>query len=233
MIEAVTFDATGTLMTPRDLTGDYQRVLARHGVRTEAALLEPAIRNAWRELSCTVDPARDRFAAHSGGARGYWRRFVERVAALAGSGRPSPFAAAELFELFGREASWRVYDDVLPALERLAATGIRRAVISNWDERLPRLLERLDLARFFEAVVISQAVGVEKPHPRIFETALERLAVPAPRVLHVGDSAREDVEGALGIGMAALRLERAQDGGAAPGTIHSLLELDDRLGRFA
>ena len=50
-------------------------------------------------------------------------------------------------------------------------------MISNWDQRLPLLLERLELADFFDTFAISAIVGAEKPHPRIFESALADLGV--------------------------------------------------------
>ena len=99
-------------------------------------------------------------------------------------------------------------------------------MVSNWDERLPRLLAALGLAGHFEAVVVSAEVGVEKPHPRIFEAALERLALAADEVVHVGDHAVEDVEGARAVGLRALRL--ARDGG---GDLASLEELPAALAR--
>jgi putative hydrolase of the HAD superfamily len=209
---AVTLDATGTLFAPRDLGAEYARVLARHGLALPADELARAIRLAWQELGCVVDPARDRFAG-AGGAPAYWRRVVERVCALAGAPPPSRFAVAELYERFAEPGAWRVFDDVLPALAGLHAAGFRLALISNWDERLPRLLERLELARWFDTLVISSAVGVEKPHRRIFEVALARLEAPATGVLHVGDSARDDVEGALAVGCRALLLDRSGHGG--------------------
>ena len=89
-------------------------------------------------------------------------------------------------------------------------------MVSNWDERLPPLLDDLGLGRRFDAVVYSAAVGVEKPDPRIFLHALERLGVEPEDAVHVGDSAREDVEGALAAGMEALHLVRP----GAPSLIH-------------
>jgi putative hydrolase of the HAD superfamily len=53
-------------------------------------------------------------------------------------------------------------------------------------------------------------VGVEKPHPRIFERALSDLEAEPAGALHVGDSLRQDVEGALAVGMEALLLVRPQ-----------------------
>jgi putative hydrolase of the HAD superfamily len=228
VIEAVTLDATRTLFEPRDLGGDYARVLSRHGLERSADDWAAAVVATWREFACSADPGRDRFAAHPGGARGFWRRFVERAAALSGAAPPSAFAAAELYEHFARGAAWRVYGDVGPGLAALAASGVRLAVVSNWDERLPRLLDELGLASRFAAIVVSSEVGVEKPHPRIFEVALERLDVRAGRALHVGDAVLEDVEGARGAGLHALRLDRRGGGDLA-----GLDELAGRLASFA
>jgi len=228
MIRAVSLDATHTLIEPRDLVGDYARVLARHGVAPPVQALERAIVDAWAEIAVTSDPARDRFAHEPGGARAFWRRYLERVCALAGAERPSRFAAAELYEAFARPDLWRVFPDVVPALERLTASGHKLAVVSNWDERLPQLLERLDLARWFDVVVVSATIGVEKPHPRIFEAALEGLQLDAATVVHVGDRQLDDVEGAEAAGLSALRLDRRGGGDLA-----SLDELVERLQAIA
>jgi putative hydrolase of the HAD superfamily len=82
-------------------------------------------------------------------------------------------------------------------------------VVSNWDERLPPLLAELGLGDYLDAVVYSAAVGTEKPDPRIFLETLAQLGVEPSEGLHVGDSLREDVEGALAAGMEALHLVRS------------------------
>ncbi len=210
-VRAVTLDATGTLFHCPDLGSIYARVLARHGIRVGGGEAERLIRLVWTELDCRSDPARDRFAAHPGGAEGWWRRFLERFCEHLGSPPPSRFAAAELFERFARSDAWRVFDDVPETLAALRGRGLRLAVVSNWDRRLPRLLERLGLD--FERVVYSQEVGVEKPHPAIFERAFEALALPAGAILHVGDSPLHDLEGAIAAGAQALLLDRTDTRG--------------------
>ena len=80
--------------------------------------------------------------------------------------------------------------------------------MSNWDERLREVLETLDLARYFQVIVLSIEVGATKPAPLIFQRALDELKVPAGEVLHIGDSWSEDVEGARACGMATLLLDR-------------------------
>ena len=61
-----------------------------------------------------------------------------------GVSEPSRFAASELFHRFAGAEAWEVYPEVRPVLAELAAAGLRLAVVSNWDERLPGLLNELD-----------------------------------------------------------------------------------------
>lgn len=220
----MTFDVTHTLLECPDLGRQYATVLARHGIEVAADDVTTAIPLVWQELSCQARPERDRFVAHPRGTRGFWQRFVERTCELLGASRPSPFAVAELYDRFSRAEAWRVNDGAVEVLAELRERGLKLAVISNWDERLPLLLERLELAPYFDAIVVSAEVGVEKPHPRIFETALTALGVASFRALHVGDSRRDDVEGAEAAGLSALHF--SPSGG---GDLTSLRELPSRV----
>jgi putative hydrolase of the HAD superfamily len=148
---------------------------------------------------------------------------------------PSRFAAAELFHRFGTAAAWEIYPEVPEALARLARTGVRLGVVSNWDHRLPGLLADLGIGRFFGAISYSARAGAEKPDRRIFLQALEELGVEPAAALHVGDGRLEDVEGAVAVGMMALHLTRNTGGGdlrdltALPGLVEA--ERAGRAGR--
>lgn len=208
----MTFDVTRTLMHCPRLAEIYAQVLRRHGLRVSVVELRKRLPLVWQELSCLASHRRDRFSSHPDGAEGWWRRYVIRLCEHLEVAEPSRFAAAELFARFGHAEAWTVFDDVRPCLERLRGLGLRLGVVSNWDHRLPRLLEELELAHYFDSITYSSACGLEKPHPRIFLACLEELEVAPERTLHVGDSALEDVEGAEAAGMLALRVERT-DGG--------------------
>lgn len=207
-IRAITFDANGTLIHPPRLFAIYAQVLGRHGIDAEPSTLETVIRLVWQELDCTVPYGEDRFASHPEGARGWWGRFADRVCEHLEAGPPSRFAKAELYDRFARAGAWEIYPEVRKVLDELRAKGARLAVVSNWDERLPGLLQDLGLDEAFEGIVYSQKVGAEKPHPAIFQRALDLLGVPPSLAIHVGDRRREDVEGARAIGMRALHLDR-------------------------
>lgn len=210
MIQAITFDVTHTLIHCPRLGEIYAEVLGRHGVEVAPAEAQRLIGEVWRELACSADPSRDRFSAHPEGPRGWWQRFLERFCEHLEAPPPSRFAASELFHRFGSGEAWEVYPEAPGVLDALRDRGLRLGVISNWDTRLPEVLRQLDLARRFDAVVYSSAVGVEKPDFRIFRRALRELGVEARAALHVGDHRLEDVEGAIAAGMRALLLIRGR-----------------------
>ena len=213
MIQAVTFDVTHTLIHTPHLGEIYAEVLRRHRVDVDPPAARRLVGEVWQEFACSADPGLDRFAAHPEGERGWWRRFLERMCEHLEASVPSRFAASELFHRFGTAAAWEVYPEVPTVLETLAAQGVRLGVVSNWDHRLPALLEELDLARFFGTITYSQQAGVEKPDSRIFLLALDELGVEPTAAVHVGDGQLEDVEGAVAAGLNALLLVRQGTGG--------------------
>lgn len=208
-IRAITLDVTQTLIHCPRLGEIYAEVLGRHGIEVAPGDAGRLVRTVWQEMSCSADPARDRFRSHPDGEAGWWRAFLERFCALLGSPPPSRFAAAELFHRFGKAEAWEVFPDVPGTLVRLERMGLELAVISNWDHRLPALLDDLNLASHFRAIVFSGEVGVEKPHPDIFAAALAELGMSAEEVLHVGDSRIDDLEGAEAAGLHARQLLRS------------------------
>lgn len=213
MIEAVTFDVTGTLIHSPHLGALYAEVLGRHGIVVDPREAGRLVREVWQELACRAEPGHDRFSSHPEGPRGWWKRFLERFCEHLEAPPPSPFAAAEAFHRFGSAEAWEVYPEVPGALAALRRAGLQLGVISNWDPRLPDLLEDLGLAGYFDVVVYSSAAGVEKPDRRIFLQALTRLRVSPGAALHVGDSRLEDAEGAMAAGLGALWLDRRKGTG--------------------
>ena len=221
-ILAVTFDVGGTLIEPWPSVGHvYAAVAARHGAKGLAAgLLNRKFAAAWR--------AAKRFN-HS---RSAWATLVDATFRGLTERPPSRTFFSELYARFAAPSAWRIYEDVVPTLEVLAARGLRLGVISNWDERLRPLLERLKLARYFEAIIVSREVGSAKPARRIFDHAVQALGLPPGAVLHVGDSLSMDVRGARAAGLRALLLRR-DAGSPRRGQIRSLRELCKPAGEQA
>ena len=213
-IQAVTFDVGSTLIEPWPSVGHlYAEVAARHGMpQADAETLNRQFAAAWQ--------AKTKFDY----SEAAWFELVRQTFAPLGSTLPNSFFP-DLYRRFAEPDAWRVYDDVLPTLDLLAAEGLKLAAISNWDERLRPLLKGLNLDGFFETIVISGEIGFQKPSPVIFEQALRRLSLPAGAVLHVGDSASEDVRGAISAGLQGVLIRRRNRTEVRAGEIRSLEEL--------
>lgn len=151
-----------------------------------------------------------------------WRKLVEETFLSNLSVSPALFQA--LYERFAEPSAWRIYDDVRPALQSLRERGFRLAVISNWDNRLRGLLLKLQLAAYFQSIVLSVDIGRTKPAAEVFQQTLRLLSLQPSEVLHVGDSAEEDLAGARTCGMHAVLLSRRV---ARPNCISTLAELLD------
>ena len=119
-------------------------------------------------------------------------------------------ALAELHEYHRQHNLWEsVPDEVPPALAALKRLGLPLAVASNANGTVRAKLTRLGLAGWFDLVIDSQELGVEKPDPALFAFALERLGVPAEATVHVGDFFHIDVMGARAAGLHAWLLDSA------------------------
>jgi putative hydrolase of the HAD superfamily len=100
-----------------------------------------------------------------------------------------------------------VFPEVPDCLKRWRQRGLKLAVVSNFDSRLPGLLEGLELAALVDTVVVSSSAGAAKPDPAPFRLALEALGVEPQEAWHVGDS-EEDAAGAAAAGLRCLLVQR-------------------------
>jgi len=211
-IQAVTFDAGGTLMEPWPSVGHvYSEVAAELGYdAVSPEELNEAFATAWK--------LKQRFDY----SLSAWFGLVEEVFGKHLSAPLSQKLFNSLYQRFSQGAAWRVYDDVRPTLETLRQRGYRLAVISNWDPRLKPLLADLQLSDYFETIVLSVDVGATKPAAKIFEHTLSLLKLPRAEILHIGDSMEEDGIGPRQCGMAALLLNRERK---TEGCVSSLADL--------
>ena len=132
------------------------------------------------------------------------------------------------------EAAWRpLFHDVLgrtiqpndgavATVKALQDGPYHVGVISDVDnDEGRRILESFGLFEYFDSVTTSEAVGRTKPHPRMFETALETAKVEPERAVMIGDRYRNDMEGAKRAGMATIAYG-AEDGPAVDYHVSSL-----------
>jgi putative hydrolase of the HAD superfamily len=107
----------------------------------------------------------------------------------------------ELWRLFASPGAWCPRPGAAEGLAGLRASGRRIAVVSNFDRRLPGILEGLGLAADLDACVLPADAGAAKPDPRIFRCALARLGVEAGDAAFVGDDHERDLAAAEALGL--------------------------------
>ena len=121
----------------------------------------------------------------------------------------------EAWNLGGLFLGRQLFPDVIPTLQELQQREYRIAAVTNRGYGGPKFVEdvrELGLERLFEAMVVSCDIGYLKPHPRIYQYALERMDLDASEVAMVGDSLRADVEGAKTLGLTTIwRRPQAKD----------------------
>jgi putative hydrolase of the HAD superfamily len=195
----VTFDAVGTLIELTRPPGTiYSEVAAEFGQDWDAVRVQQAFRRAWKE---TLPPA-DLAGPRPDDDRLWWHQLVARTLAFAGYSLPAfDIYFERVYRRFEQPGIWRARAGAPEALEALSGARLRLGVLSNFDGRLHAVLRALELAPYFEHVIVSSEVGANKPSPLIFQAALARFGVPASRMLHVGDDPDLDEKGAAALGI--------------------------------
>lgn len=103
---------------------------------------------------------------------------------------------------------WQPYPFSERVLKQLRQQGYGIGLISNWDGSAREVLERCHLQSYFDHIIVSSEVGMEKPDKRIFEYALNLAGVNAKECCYVGDNYYDDVVGSSRVGMRALLINR-------------------------
>jgi putative hydrolase of the HAD superfamily len=190
-LDLVTLDALGTLVELADPGPGLRRALAAHGVERKDTDVGLA-------FAAEVEYYLPR--AHTGGDPESLTTLRQDCAGVFLEACHADLDPAAFAPDFDAAIDFRLLPDVLPALDALEAAGFSLACVANWDISLNDHLEGLGLTQRFHATVSSAEAGVQKPDPRPFELALERLGVQASRALHCGDS-DADREGAARAGL--------------------------------
>jgi len=103
----------------------------------------------------------------------------------------------------------RLFDDAIETLEAVRAAGFAVGLITNGDAPLQRdKIERFDLARHMDVIVIEGEFGAGKPARAVFEHALAAVRAEPAQAWHVGDNLYADIAGAQQVGIHAVWLHR-------------------------
>jgi HAD superfamily hydrolase (TIGR01549 family) len=221
-LRAVLFDVDFTLCRPGpELSAErYARIAARHDITLDISSYDDAREAAVLNLKRHPELLHD---------DSIWHRFTEEI--FIGMGGPEEIAsecATEIEEGWAISENFELFEDVLPVLDELRRAELRIGLVSNGIRDLTAFVahHRLDV----DAIVDSRTHGRVKPHPTIFQAALEVLGVDAAHAVMVGDSLEEDIEGARALGMRAILIDREDRHEDVDGRLTDLYGLPAALG---
>jgi putative hydrolase of the HAD superfamily len=199
-LRAVLFDVDFTLVKPGPDLGPegYQLLGRRFGLELDPARYPEARAAAIEAVERHPELDHDEEV---------WVLFTERI--IRGMGGDSDRAyecAVEMTRAWEHAENFDLFEDTLPVLAELREHGLKIGLISNTGRDLAAFVAHhaLDV----DVALGSGAHGKTKPHPAIFEAALDQLGVTAEEAAMVGDSPEDDIEGALALGMRAFLVDR-------------------------
>jgi len=214
--QVIFFDVYGTIAKysrpPRQVLAD---ALRSRGVQADPDVVFRKQREIERQF-----PPHDEYP--SDGEWQYWRHYDGEL--LMRLGVPISQEALDAIR-HGFEESLTV--DPAPeahaSLAALKAAGATLGIISNSNFGVRRDLARMDLARYFDPIVFSQAVGARKPDPHLFLVALSKVGCPPTRAWMVGNDPNTDVRGARGVGMVPILVDASGESDPSATTVVSSL----------
>ena len=221
-LRAVLFDVDFTLSRPGPELGPeaYREVGRAHGLELDPAAYEGARLAALAALQRHPELVHD---------EEIWIAFTaDIVRRMGGAGAEGRGCAVDLVRRWEDHHNFALYDDALPALAELRRHRLAIGLISNGQRDLEEFAVHHALE--VDVAVGSKAHGRSKPHPSIFERALEALGVRAAETAMVGDSYEDDIEGARRLGMRAVLLDRDDVHPGEPDRIRDLRALPAALG---
>jgi HAD superfamily hydrolase (TIGR01509 family) len=212
----------------------HDRIFAHRGVDLHE--LVRAIRSMWEEVQAELraaqSPEDERWREVPAVEK--YRRLLRRLEAVEEN------EVAELAEVIANThhemlvSASLLVDGAEEVLARLRGRGVPTVLVSNWDHARAgsAMLAQTRLGPLLDHVVISEAVGFRKPHPKIFEEALSPFGAAPQAALHVGDMAEADAWGAGRLGFRTVWIDLGEAGwpdAFAPAPSLTLARLSDLL----
>jgi putative hydrolase of the HAD superfamily len=224
-LRAVLFDVDFTIAKPGPDLGPegYQRLGARFGLELDPERYGEARKRAVETLERHPELDHDEEV---------WVLFTEQIVrGMGGNSDRAYECAVEMTRAWEHAHNFQLFEDVLPALAVLRARGLKVGLVSNTGRNLDDFVAHHGLD--VDAAVSSGAHGKTKPHPTIFQAALERLGVEPSDAVMVGDSIEDDIEGANAVGMRGILLDRENRYPEVEEKLIDLRELPAALGLAA
>jgi HAD superfamily hydrolase (TIGR01662 family) len=222
---AVFFDVDFTLIRPGPAFqgAGYRDFCARYGVAVDPDRFGAAVDAASFMLDAAGGPYDPQVFLD------YTNQIIR---GMGGAGDGVDKASKDIYDEWSACQHFELYDDVPDVLRAIRATGIKIGLISNTQRCLASFQSHFDLEGLFDVTISSADHGYMKPHPSIFQAALEQAGTGSAESVMVGDSLAHDIEGARRLGIRAVLVSRSGPRADCPRDvpiIHTLRDLPGLL----
>lgn len=197
--KAVIFDLFGTLVDIFSVR-EYENVLGQMASRLKAHYND--FHKIWMQTA----------KQRTTGAVGTLEknlRFICQELNLAVTSRQIEKAKQIRFDYVARALTPR--KDAIEVLSKLKSFGYKIALISNCSTEPPIIWPGTPFAPFFDIVLFSSVVGINKPDRRIFQMAIEQLKVEPSKCLYIGDGGDNELASAAAMGMMPVLIRAAHE----------------------
>jgi len=187
--QAVIFDLFGTLVG--NLYGpQYNDILRRI-----ALILSVPSKDFLRMWSATT------YARNTGAFRSVEVNIIHICQELGSQPKGDVKSAAQIRQDYARHIMMKPRPDAVSVISQLKSLGYKAGLISNCTTDAPAIWPDTPFAHLFDVAVFSCSAGLMKPDPRIYQIAVEQLAVEPNECLYIADGIDQELAGAAQVGM--------------------------------
>ncbi|MDX1918360.1 MAG: HAD-IA family hydrolase [Candidatus Caenarcaniphilales bacterium] len=229
-IKLISLDAADTLIRLYRSVGEqYADIASTFGVQVREEEIDPIFKHKFKQFSSKDCPVN-----HPKLSKKWWSSLVAEIYGHF-EVRVSDFSPSfesffeRIYTLMSERNSWALYPDAEPMLETLQSMNYAMIVFSNFDSRLHKILEGLQIAGFFRKIYCSGELGLHKPDPRAYTKIAQLEGLEPGAILHIGDGLENDRIASQKAGFRSLWLRRGRESDSAKGEISSLSEIVDYL----
>lgn len=232
-IQAVVFDAVGTLMYPSPgVSVAYRNFIQKHcGFEADPHAVAHAVSTAM-----TARSTEDHLTTSEQQEYDFWRQVVRNVCECSEhtvSEEQISTCFDDLFAHFAEPDSWKLFPEVQETLGFLRGLQLPVAIASNFDRRLHQVCDGLPDLSPCRVRVVSSEIGFRKPSAEFYQAVCQQLNLPAENILMVGDDLTNDIVGATSCGMPSAWINRRrEDSNCLPPTSIEIHHLTDIVGLF-
>lgn len=210
-LRLITFDVTDTLLKFKTSPAkQYGEIGALYGVEINEKQLSDNFKTHWRRMN----EEHPNFGLRSGiGWENWWKTIVKGAfqdSKPIVEDKQLDEVAEQLINLYKTSVCWQYCSGAQNLLSYVRSKGIPMGIISNFDPRLSQLLGNMKLSHFFQFVITSYDIGIEKPNKKIFEEAMFVSKIDnlkTDECLHIGNKLFLDYHGAINSGWQAALID--------------------------